>query len=88
MENTNGRSLDDTPLSTDFTLWENVQKGRPEELARSITQSVRRLFSLLSHGERSMEDVLEDQSNLSNDVWACLNVHRSHGNYFMKLAEV
>jgi urate oxidase len=93
MKNTDGTDLDDTPLSTDFTLWENVQKGRPEELARSNTESVQRLFSLLLQEDvlrngPSMQNVREHQSNLCDDVWACLAVDRSHSNYFMKLAEV
>jgi hypothetical protein len=93
MKNTDGANLDDSPLSTDFTLWENVQKGTPEELARSNTKSVQRLFSLLSQEDvlqngPSMQSVREDQSNLSDDVWACLAADRSHGDYFMKLAEV
>jgi hypothetical protein len=93
MENTDGRSLDDKHLSTDFTMWESVQNGRSEDLAISITESVARLFSLLSPEDvlqsgLHMQNIKEDRSNLCNDVYACLAANGNHTDYFMKLAEV
>jgi hypothetical protein len=93
IQNTNGRNLDDKHLSTDFTMWESVQNGRPEDLAESITKSVTRLFSLLSPEDvlqsgLHMQNIKEDRSNLCDDVYACLVTDGNHTDYFMKLAEV
>jgi hypothetical protein len=93
MENTNGCSLDDKHLSTDFTVWESMQNWRPEDLAISITESVARLFSLLSPEDvlqsgLYMQNIEENRSNLCGDVYACLVADRKHIDYFMKLAEV
>jgi hypothetical protein len=88
-----GRSLDDTPLSTDFTLWDSVRKDIPEDLAKSNTESVASLFSALSPKDvlddfPFMKHILKDWSNLSDDVLACLTADKTLTGYFMKLAEV
>jgi hypothetical protein len=93
IENTDGRSLDDKPLSTDFTFFESVQKWCPEDLAISITESMTRLFKLLSPDDvlrdgPHMQNISENRSNLSNNVWACLAADGNYTSYFLSLAEV
>jgi hypothetical protein len=93
IENSDGRSLGDTPLSTDFILWESIQNENPQDLARSYTESVTRLFYPLSfedvlHGGPYMKNIRQEWSNYSEDVYACLSTDGKLADFFMELAKV
>jgi hypothetical protein len=93
IDNSDGSNLDGTPLSADFTLWEYIQHENPQDLARSYTESVTRLFSPLSfedirYGGPNMKNIREEWSNYSGDVYACLSTDGKLADSFIELAEV
>ncbi len=80
------------PLSTDFSFWESIQRDTPEDLAKSNTESVSSLYSVVSP-----KDLLDDSEHmkhiaslwcdLSDDILASLIANRKLAHYFMDFAE-
>ncbi|KAH9205067.1 hypothetical protein DL95DRAFT_397994, partial [Leptodontidium sp. 2 PMI_412] len=86
------RTLDDTPLSIDLTLWDSIRVGRLDHLARSHTDCVVSLFSTLSVGDvlqnlRGVKDISKNWVDLSDDISVCLTLDRKLTGEFMKLAK-
>jgi hypothetical protein len=81
------------PFSTDFSVWESIQKYNPQELAKLNTGSIRRLFVDISiadflSDDGYLKDIARTWSDLTDDFLACLSANKELTSYFMHLAEV
>ena len=81
------------PFLNDFCFWESVQRDSPENLAKSNTESVSSLYSVVSprdllYDSQLMKDIGSLWSDLSNDILACLSANGKLAGYFMDFAEV
>jgi hypothetical protein len=81
-----------SPLSTDFSFWEGVQRKSPEDLAKSNTKFVSSLYFAISPRDilcdsKYIKDIARLWSDLSDDVLACLIVNGELTSYFLNFAE-
>ncbi|KAH7317344.1 hypothetical protein BKA65DRAFT_483576 [Rhexocercosporidium sp. MPI-PUGE-AT-0058] len=86
------RTLDDSPLSTDFTLWDSIRAGRSDHLTRSYTTCVISLLSTLSVRDilqhlPGIQQISKNWLDLADDVFICLNMDGELADGFMELAK-
>lgn len=80
------------PFSTEFSFWESIQSGSPEDLAKTNTESISSLYYAVSPGDllydsKPTQYIASLWSDLSDDILACLIANGKLTAYFIDFAK-